>query len=189
MRSSAPLDLCPRPPTGKGSSKASVPLLGVLDHALHQVPQGTTVDRALGARPPAGVRAPSRAIGAYGDPAVVMHQPPDDQVRVCGGPARTRPISTQGPLPGSPWSHRRISCARPQDPRRWIRGRDRAPAPTSMLTHDSSLLRSSGTWRHSPARGPSNTDNSVGHDGEGVLLLIWMGLVVIADRAEGSPRI
>jgi hypothetical protein len=25
--------------------------------------------------------------------------------------------------------------------------------------------------------------------GRGVLLLIWIGLVVIADRAEGSPRI
>jgi hypothetical protein len=46
------------------------------------------VGEVLGARPPAGVRAPSRAIGVDRDPAALMHGPPDEQARVYGVPAR-----------------------------------------------------------------------------------------------------
>jgi len=65
------------------------PVLDVLDHALrgHRVLQGATVDYVLHAGPPAGVRVPSRAVRVDRDPAVLMHQPPDERVRVDGVPA------------------------------------------------------------------------------------------------------
>jgi len=143
------------------------PILQILNHALHQVPQGAIVDRVLRARPPARVRVPSRAIRVDRDPAVPADEPPDEQVRIYGGQARRRPRSTRGSLPGSPSSHRRICDVLPSGRRRLIRGRGPAPAPTSISRRGSCSRWASGTWRPSSARGPRNRDNSVGHDRKG----------------------
>jgi len=154
----------------------------------------------LDARPPAGVRAPSRAVRVDGDPAVPAHQPPDEQVRIYGVPAPAH-VEVQhraevglegGPdprrdSPRSQRSHRRICDALPSGRRRLEDWAEPLHPPPHRGVAPADGPQGPGGPPQREARGIGITAWAM--TGRGVLLLIWIGLVLIAGRAEGSPRI
>ena len=93
----------------------------------------------LGARPPAGVRVPSRAVRVDRDPAVLMRGPPDEEIGVDGVPARATWKSGMARRSGS-----KATQIRAEIP------------PTLTMVSSTNILRTSrGSAPRDPRIGPS----------------------------------